>query len=86
MVQQLKHYNKRDTYKLDCESDEIGSYYSKHIEAMTAENLDSKSDVAAELAVRDAQIHFLITSIVESECDDFSYEDVYISLPQFITK
>lgn len=36
-----------------------GEYYLKHIRAMTAEDLDSKSDIAAELAHRDIQIDYL---------------------------
>jgi hypothetical protein len=31
-------------------------YYSAHVSAMTSEGLHAKSDIAAELAVRDAQI------------------------------
>ena len=31
-------------------------YYSQHVAAMTAEDLHSKSDIAAELAFRDAEI------------------------------
>lgn len=36
--------------------EELGEYYTKHISAMTSEGLRSKSDIAAELAFRDAEI------------------------------
>lgn len=45
-------YAKRDL-------EEIGKHYLRHLNAMTAENLQSKSDIAAELAVRDAIIEEL---------------------------
>lgn len=35
---------------------ELEPHYSKHVQAMTSENLFSKSDIAAELAFRDKQI------------------------------
>lgn len=35
------------------------SHYDKHVFAMTRENLDSKSDIAAELGWRDWQIEKL---------------------------
>ena len=38
------------------ELDELGNYYSRHVQAMTAEDLHDKSDIAAELASRDAAI------------------------------
>lgn len=34
----------------------LGFYYVNHIDAMTGEQLHSKSDIAAELAVRDRTI------------------------------
>ena len=36
--------------------DQLEPYYSRHISAMTAEDLFSKSDIAAELAIRDKRI------------------------------
>lgn len=36
--------------------DEQGGYYFRHVNALTAEALHSKSDIAAELAHRDIQI------------------------------
>lgn len=35
---------------------DLEPHYSHHVTAMTAENLDSKGDIAAELAARDAEI------------------------------
>ena len=40
----------------DIDSSELAPHYSKHVMAMTAEGLHSKSDIAAELAWRDARI------------------------------
>lgn len=34
----------------------LGSHYTRHIEAMTVEDLHDKGDIAAELAWRDAEI------------------------------
>lgn len=50
-----KLYAKRDI----CEQDENGGFYFKHVLAMTAEGLHSKSDIAAELAHRDLRIQQL---------------------------
>lgn len=47
-----KQYAERDIMELD----ELGGYYTRHVMAMTGENLHSKSDIAAELAFRDMQI------------------------------
>lgn len=38
------------------ELDRLGNYYSRHVIAMTEEDLYSKSDIAAELAHRDLEI------------------------------
>lgn len=46
-------YAKRDL-------EQLGKYYFRHLNAMTAEKLHSKSDIAAELAVRDAIIDGLL--------------------------
>lgn len=45
-------YAERDAAALD----EAGGYYIRHVSAMTKEGLNSKSDIAAELAFRDMQI------------------------------
>lgn len=42
------------------EQDEQGGYYFRHVMALTAEALHSKSDIAAELAHRDIQIDALV--------------------------
>jgi hypothetical protein len=47
-----KQYAQRDIIALD----QTGNYYSVHVQAMTAEGLFSKSDIAAELAWRDQRI------------------------------
>lgn len=43
---------------------EQGNYYMRHLMAMTAEKLHSKSDIAAELAHRDMVIDALRDEIV----------------------
>lgn len=45
----MSEYKERDIYDLD----EVGNYYDKHVNAMTTENLRSKSAIAAELGHRD---------------------------------
>lgn len=47
-----RQYAERDIMALD----KIGGHYSRHVAAMTAEGLHAKSDIAAELAYRDAEI------------------------------
>jgi hypothetical protein len=47
-----KRYARRDHMALD----QAGGYYMRHVMAMTAEGLHAKSDIAAELAFRDAEI------------------------------
>ncbi len=39
--------------------DKVGNYYCKHLQAMTDEDLRSKSDIAAQLGIRDLRIHQL---------------------------
>lgn len=41
--------------------EELGKYYFRHLNAMTREGLDSKSSIAAELAVRDMIIDDLLS-------------------------
>lgn len=50
-----RHYAERDAMAIDAR----GGYYSRHVKAMTAEKLHSKSDIAAELAYRDMLIDHL---------------------------
>lgn len=45
-------YAERDLMQLDKD----GSYYCRHVSAMTREGLHSKSDIAAELGFRDSKI------------------------------
>lgn len=56
----MKHYARRDLRAL-------GRYYTDHIQAMTTEGLDSKSDIAAELAHRDRQIADLTAACQEQQ-------------------
>jgi hypothetical protein len=48
----MKHYAQRDHRAL-------GEHYLRHVSAMTGEGLHAKSDIAAELAWRDAEIERL---------------------------
>lgn len=48
----IKQYSERDAMELD----EVGGHYFRHVLAMTAEGLHSKSEIAAELGWRDMQI------------------------------
>lgn len=48
----MKHYTERDIIGQ-------GVHYANHVQAMTAEGLHAKSDIAAELAHRDIEIHRL---------------------------
>lgn len=52
MINEPKQYADRDEEALE----KAGGYYSRHVLAMTAENLHRKSDIAAELAWRDMRI------------------------------
>jgi hypothetical protein len=54
-----KQYRERDIENLD----EIGNFYCIHIDAMTREKLHDKSEIAAELAFRDAEIKRLREAI-----------------------
>lgn len=47
-----KNYAERDIMEMD----NVGGYYIRHVSAMTAEELHSKSDIAAELGHRDMVI------------------------------
>lgn len=48
----MNQYQERDAEALDKQ----GSYYCRHVNAMTTEGLHAKSDIAAELAWRDSVI------------------------------
>jgi hypothetical protein len=52
----MSEYKDRDIMALD----EVGSYYCKHVSAMTGEKLHCKSDIAAELGYRDYVIDQLL--------------------------
>lgn len=78
-----KYYKERDIQ-------EQGQHYAKHINAMTAEGLHSKSDIAAELAHRDIIIDQLraenvklrravngadeVVNLLRQECDQLRAE------------
>lgn len=67
-------YAKRDIMALDKQA----GHYWRHVNAMTAEGLHSKSDIAAELAYRDARIAQL-----EHERDAYrTAEEAQIALRQ----
>lgn len=67
----MKLYAERDII-------ELGEYYTKHISAMTNEGLHSKSDIAAELAFRDAEIDQLKKEIDRLQ-NEISHECIYCS-------
>lgn len=56
-----KLYDDRDIEALD----EKGNYYFRHVMAMTAEQLDSKAKICAELGYRDFIIDELRKQITE---------------------
>ncbi|UIL51563.1 hypothetical protein LZU96_15195 [Pantoea agglomerans] len=60
-----KHYSKRDLLEMD----RAGNHYGNHVMAMTAEQLHSKSDIAAELGWRDMQIAALEAKVKQLEWD-----------------
>lgn len=61
MTDNTKQYIGHDIEALD----DAGNYYSRHVNAMTAENLFSKSDIAAELGYRDKRIDELLAALEE---------------------
>lgn len=61
----MKLYAEREIDVLD----EEGGFYAAHINAMTAEGLNPKSAIAAELAYRDSLIVKLEARIKELESD-----------------
>lgn len=69
-----KEYADRDIMALD----KAGGHYCRHLSAMTGEGLHDKSDIAAELAYRDARIAQL-----EADCAAHkSAEETQIALRQ----
>ena len=44
----------------------LGNYYTRHVSAMTEEDLHEKSDIAAELAYRDKQIDALVEDLIKT--------------------
>lgn len=56
---------------------ELEPYYSRHISAMTSEDLHGKSDIAAELAARDALLSKCFEALVWcSGSNDFQTDGV----------
>lgn len=55
-----RHYADRDLF-------ELGEHYVRHVRAMTAEKLHDKTDIAAELAFRDAELSSANERIAELE-------------------
>lgn len=53
----------------DIMADDIGQHYAKHVNAMTTEGLHAKSDIAAELAWRDAENERLRELLLEAAED-----------------
>lgn len=62
-MEPIKLYDERDIEILDM----TNGYYSRHIMAMTAEGLNSKSAIAAELAFRDHIIDILTKALKEAK-------------------
>lgn len=54
-----KQYAERNAFALD----KAGGYYMRHVQAMTAERLHGKGDIAAELGHRDHRIDVLETAL-----------------------
>lgn len=75
-------YNTRNIEAIDDYKN--GNYYFKHISAMTREKLHSKSDIAAELAIRDIKIKDLLLLLKALEPE--IYSDIIKTLPEFIYK
>jgi len=59
----MARYKRRD-------AEAQGEHYQRHISALTAEDLHSKSDIAAELAHRDKALATIKEYISEIDCKD----------------
>jgi hypothetical protein len=53
---------------------DLEPHYSRHVSAMTAEQLHSKADIAEQLAWRDQLIESLRSRLAEYECPDCGEE------------
>lgn len=56
-------------YNLDRDASALEPHYSRHVMAMTAEDLFHKSDIAAELAFRDAELERLRRHLASAQAD-----------------
>lgn len=68
----VKIYGKRD-------HEAQGTYYIKHIDAMTRERLESKSSIAGELAHRDIEIDVLTNALWKACGDNEKLVNDYIA-------
>lgn len=68
----------------DIASEELNQLYIDHVLAMTSEGLDSKSDIAAELAYRDARIKFLEDLCITLEQDIACWKENVNSMENYI--
>lgn len=71
----MNFYAARDIMSLDRE----GGHYSRHVAAMTAEDLHEKSEIAAELAFRDFRIDALewlliVKEVTALDMDQMTYD------------
>lgn len=57
---------------------DLEPYYSRHISAMTSEELHSKADIAAELAFRDKQIGALWSALEALSAHQPSWPDDFL--------
>ena len=65
----MNHYGRRDI-------ESLGEYYTRHVAAMTREQLCSKSDIAAELAYRDKLIDELSGHLQKGDKDEKNPGDI----------
>jgi len=64
-------------YKEHCpmELDEVGGHYSRHVMALTKEDLYYKSDIAIQLGARDMLLDLALQDLyVEQDTDDISFD------------
>ncbi len=74
-MENIKIYAERDAMEMD----KAGNHYCRHISAMTAEGLHSKSDIAAELGWRDLQIAQLQEQVRALAAENSKLRDWLIS-------